>query len=111
MNEFFMIYKIKLNKLAMMTYISKRIRGKYGKCRGVTYVRNDETHKYSYDPSTATILVQDFNLKTPTGLTPESEADVLLPNNVQIPVTKEESMHPSYGTIALEEPTISCSKA
>lgn len=95
----------------MTTYISKGFQGKYEKCRGVNYIHNEKTYEYAYERSMAMIVIQDFNLKTTTDLTPESETDVLLPNNVQLPVTKKESLHPSYGTIAWEEPNIGCSKS
>ena len=52
----------------------------------------------------------DFNLKTATGLTKESSVDVLLQNNVQLLITKQEAIHPSYWTIAWEAPDTGCSK-
>ena len=94
----------------MTTYISKGYHGKYGRCQGITYSRNDQEYEYSYERCKATILVDDYNLKTATGLTPESSIDVLLPNKVQLPVSKKVVMHPSYRTITWEAPDIGCSK-
>ena len=95
--------------MAIQSYISKGERHKYGSCRGVNYFRNGKEYEYSYERSTAEILVQEINLRTTTGLTPKSSTDVILPNNLQLLVTEKEALSPLFGTIAWEEPELGCS--
>ena len=108
-NEYFTITGIKPNKMTIKTYISKGDRNKYGTCRSVNYVRNGHQYEYSYERSTAQIMVEEISLRTTTGLTPESPTDIILPNNLQLPVTAKEAMSPLFGTIAWEEPELGCS--
>ena len=110
-NQYFNITNIKANVRSLTTYISKGERHKYGSCRGVNFMRNFKNYEYSYERSTAEVLVQTINLATTTGLTDESPTDVLLPNNIQLPITKQEAMSPLFGTIAWEQPTLGCSKS
>ena len=74
-------------------------------------MRNFKTYEYSYERSTAEVLVEKINLATTTGLTDESPTDVKLPNHIQLPVTKGEAMSPLFGTIAWEQPDLGCSKS
>ena len=93
----------------MTTYISKGDRDDYGTCHGVNYNRNNIEYEYSYERSTATILVQEIHLETTTGLAPrKSPIDVVLPNNLQLPITDEEPVSPLFGTIAWEVPELGC---
>ena len=110
-NPYFNITGIKPNVRTITTYISKGERHKYGSCRGVNFIRNFKNYEYSYERSTAEVLVQTINLATTTGLTDESPTDVMLPNNLQLPVTKQEAMSPLWGTIAWEQPELGCSKS
>ena len=74
-------------------------------------MRNFKTYEYSYERSTAEVLVEKINLATTTGLTDESPTDVKLPNHIQLPVTKGEAMSPLFGTITWEQPDLGCSKS
>ena len=108
--QYFTITGIKPNKPRMTTYISKGDRDNYGTCYGVNYQRDEVEYEYSYKRSTATILIQEIHLETTTGLTPKkSPIDVVLPGNLQLPITDKEAMSPLFGTIAWEIPELGCS--
>ena len=101
-NKFFTITGIKANVPRMVTYLSKGEQKKQGTCYGVDYIRDDVAYKQSYERSTATILIQEIFLETTTGLTPKKSAvDVVLPGNLQLPITDKEAMSPIFGTIGM----------
>ena len=101
-NKFFTITGIRANVPRMVTYLSKGERKKQGTCYGVDYIRDDVAYKQSYERSTATILIQEIFLETTTGLTPKkSDVDVVLPGNLQLPITDKEAMSPIFGTIGM----------
>ena len=110
-NKFFNVTGVKPNVKTIETYISKGTRHKYGSCKGVNFIRNSREYEYSYERSTAEVLVQEINLRTTTGLTEESPTDVILPNNLQLAVTKKEALSPLFGTIAWQPPKLGCSTA
>ena len=110
-NEFFNMTNIAINRDTLTTYISKGDRHKYGSCRGVNFIRASKQYEYSYERSTAVASVKTINLETATGLTDESPTDVKLPNNLQLPISKQEALSPLFGTIAWEQPILGCSEA
>ena len=109
-NKYFTITGIKANVPRMQTYISHGEHKADHTCYGVSYTRDQVSYEYSYERSTATILIQDIHLETTTGLNPKkSTIDVVLPGNLQLPITDKEATSPIFGTIAWNLPELGCS--